>query len=73
MDCRPRDIRNLAEFFGKKREIDAALQQYSIQIIAEINHAPALPIDQLVTNARWLKDQGAGHHRSRLYTWHDLA
>lgn len=59
VDCGPRDIRNLAEFFGKKREIEADLQQYSIEIIAEINHAPALSIDQLLTNAQWLKDQGA--------------
>ncbi len=59
VDFGPRDIRNLAEFFGKKREVAAELTQYSIDIIAEINHAPALSIDQLISSAQWLKEQGA--------------
>ena len=59
VDCGPRDIRNLAEFFGKKRENDAALDEYSIEILAEINHAPALSIDQLIAQAQRLKVEGA--------------
>lgn len=59
VDCGPRDIRNLAEFFGKKREIDADLDKYTIEILAEINHAPALPIDVLVARALQLKQHGA--------------
>lgn len=59
VDCGPRDIRNLAEFFGKKRENDAEMDEYSIEIIAEINHAPALPIDVLLARALELKTNGA--------------
>ncbi len=59
VDCGPRDIRNLAEFFGKKREIDAELNNYSIEILAEINHAPALAIEELVQRALQLQRHGA--------------
>ncbi len=59
VDCGPRDIRNLPEFFGKKREIEAELSSFNIQILAEINHAPALPIDTLISQALQLQAQGA--------------
>lgn len=59
VDYGPRDIRNLAEFFGKQREISAELDQYRIEILAEINHAPSMSIDQLVERARRLSAQGA--------------
>lgn len=59
VDCGPRDIRNLAEFFGEKREKSAELHEYSIEILAEINHAPSMRIDQLVAHAQGLSQQGA--------------
>ncbi len=59
VDCGPRDIRNLSEFFGKKREIAAELTSYSIEILAEINHAPSLTIEQLIARATLLREQGA--------------
>jgi len=55
----PRDIRDLPEFFGKKRTLDASVNDYSIEIIAEINHAPRLTMDELVTVAQRLRSDGA--------------
>ena len=55
----PRDIRNLAEFFGKQRETAADLEDYRIEILAEINHAPALTLEQLIARAKALAVQGA--------------
>lgn len=43
VDCGPRDIRNLSEFFGKKREIAAELSEYSIEILAEIDRGARGP------------------------------
>jgi len=54
----PRDMRRLPEFFGGTLD-PPALDKYSIQIIAEINHAPQLTIDQLVEQALRLKEEGA--------------
>lgn len=59
VDCGPRDIRNLAEFFGERQEKSAELDEYSIEILAEINHAPAIGIEELVTRAQGLCAQGA--------------
>lgn len=59
VDSGPRDIRDLPEFFGKKRRIMETLDNYSIEIIAEINHAPRLDIDELVNVAQQLKSDGA--------------
>ena len=59
VDAGPRDIRNLAEFFGKKRESAADLHEYSIEILAEINHAPAMSVEQLLERAQALAQQGA--------------
>lgn len=59
VDSGPRDIRNLAEFFGKKRESAAVLDQFRIEIIAEINHAPTLSLAELRAAAQRLGAQGA--------------
>jgi len=59
VDCGPRDIRNLAEFFGKQRENAAVLDEYRIEILAEINHATSLSIDELIERAQQLALQGA--------------
>jgi dihydropteroate synthase-like protein len=59
IECGPRDIRDLPEFFGKKRDNTEAMDSFRIQIIAEINHAPRLDIEQLVQHALQLKTDGA--------------
>ncbi len=59
VDSGPRDIRNLVEIFGKKREKSLELTEYSIEILAEINHAPALSMEHLVSRAQTLRAQGA--------------
>ena len=56
--CGPKDCRDLPELFGQQRPTDA-LTAYDIQIIAEINHAPRLSVDQVVARACMLRDQGA--------------
>lgn len=59
VDCGPRDIRDLAEFFGKKLDMPFTLDDYRIEILAEINHASALAIDDLIARAEYLAGQGA--------------
>ncbi len=52
----PKDCRTLPELFGSAREPDA-LDKYSIEIIAEINHVASLSIDRVVEIAcRWRSD-----------------
>lgn len=57
--CGPRDIRDLPMFFGSKRERAQDYGEHSIEIIAEINHAPQLSLDELRGQARQLADDGA--------------
>lgn len=57
--CGPRDLRRLPEWFGGQRIADAVLDEHSIEIIAEINHAPRLTAEQLLTEAQSLRDAGA--------------
>ncbi|QDV22828.1 DUF6513 domain-containing protein [Aureliella helgolandensis] len=57
--CGPRDIRDLPLFFGNKRPIATDYGKYSIEIIAEINHAPKLSSQALLEQALFLKQQGA--------------
>lgn len=54
----PRDLRQLPEFFGQEsRSPDYG--QFDIEIIAEINHAPRLPLAQILAEARQLAADGA--------------
>jgi dihydropteroate synthase len=57
--CGPRDIRDLPEFFGKKRGRPADYGSFDIEILAEINHAPRLSIADIVQQAKQLKADGA--------------
>ena len=54
----PKDIRDLNEMFGAAAvsEYDGS---YRVEIIAEINHAPRLAIDELVSQSLALRAQGA--------------
>jgi dihydropteroate synthase-like protein len=54
----PRDLRRLPEFFGKKPPA-TDYGQFDIQILAEINHAPRLPVLELLAEAERLRDEGA--------------
>ncbi len=56
--CGPKDCRALPEFFGGQ-QLDDDFGDYDIQIIAEINHAPRLSIDEVVRQASELREVGA--------------
>lgn len=54
----PRDLRELDEFFGQKPARDD-YGRYDIQILAEINHAPRLTLDAILSAAADLRSSGA--------------
>jgi dihydropteroate synthase-like protein len=54
----PRDLRELPAFLGK-HAVPIDLSQYDIEILAEINHAPRLPLAQIVAEAQSLASDGA--------------
>ena len=56
--CGPNDCRMLPEFFGDE-VVDDDFGDYDIQIIAEINHAPRLTLDEVVARAICLRGEGA--------------
>lgn len=55
----PRDLRQLPEFFGRPATAAEELDAYSIEIIAEINHAPQLELDQVLAIAQRYVANGA--------------
>ncbi|MHB8972010.1 MAG: DUF6513 domain-containing protein [Pirellulaceae bacterium] len=55
----PRDLRQLPDFFGKGSELHQKLDAHSIQILAEINHAPRLELAGILEQARQLVADGA--------------
>ncbi|MCA9126188.1 MAG: dihydropteroate synthase [Planctomycetales bacterium] len=59
VECGPRDIRDLPLFFGQNVSPADDYGESNIEIIAEINHAPSLDMEELVTRARELANQGA--------------
>ena len=56
--CGPNDCRALGELFGD-RPSQVVLDQYDVEIIAEINHATRLSIDEVIRRASALKKDGA--------------
>lgn len=56
--CGPKDCRSLPELFGLQPLADD-FGSYDIEIIAEINFAPRLSIDELVAEAERLRSEGA--------------
>lgn len=58
IDVGPKDLRQLPEFFGVKGA-PSKLNDWDIQIIAEINHAPRLERSQILSMADQLKADGA--------------
>jgi len=59
VDRGPRDLRQLPEYFGHATQRDADFGRWDIQILAEINHAPRLSLEELVAQARRLAADGA--------------
>lgn len=59
VECGPRDIRDLPRFFGEREADRAGYGASSIEIIAEINHAPRLSPKQLLERARRYASDGA--------------
>lgn len=59
VDRGPRDLRQLPEFFGQSDAVPNDFGGYSIEIIAEINHARRWPREELLAAARQLVADGA--------------
>ncbi|MCA9059046.1 MAG: dihydropteroate synthase [Planctomycetaceae bacterium] len=55
----PKDLYDLPEYFGVGKRRQADLSRWSIEIIAEINHAPHRPIQDVVEEALRLRADGA--------------
>ena len=55
----PRDLRDLPEFFGKGSGPPPGYGEHDIAILAEINHAPRLPLAEVLALARSYRDAGA--------------
>jgi len=56
----PKDLRDLPEFFGKQSGPPPGYGTWDIEILAEINHAPRMTIDDILAVARHYRDGGAG-------------
>jgi dihydropteroate synthase len=55
----PDDLRDLPGFFGERVGRPADYGAFDIEILAEINHAPRLPLVTILAEARKLKASGA--------------
>jgi dihydropteroate synthase-like protein len=55
----PKDLFNLPEYLGGASGPPADLSQYDIEILAEINHAPRLSLDELLRRAEAFRRDGA--------------
>jgi dihydropteroate synthase len=55
----PADLRDLPEYFGHASEGLAGYGDYTIEILAEINHAPRLTREALISQAHRLRGEGA--------------
>lgn len=55
----PKDLMDLPEHFGRRGQSRPDLQEYSIEILAEINHAPQLDIRELMRQAEQYRSAGA--------------
>src|SRR5262249_48591917 len=55
----PKDLRDLPEYFGRIQARPANYGKFDIEIIAEINFAPRLTSEDLLTQSLTLSEQGA--------------
>jgi dihydropteroate synthase-like protein len=58
-DLGPKDLFDLPEYFGRKEKPMPPLEDRSIEILAEINHAPRLSDDELLRQAEDYRKSGA--------------
>jgi dihydropteroate synthase len=58
-ECGPKDLRDLPQYFGLGRRKHVDLSGYSIEIIAEINHATRMSISDVVAEAKAMAAAGA--------------
>jgi dihydropteroate synthase len=55
----PEDLRRLDEYFGQQSRDLAGYGSFDIEILAEINHAPRLPLAAILDESRRLRAAGA--------------
>ena len=55
----PKDLFDLPAHFGSKQKAPVDLSQYTIEILAEINHAPRMTDDEIVSLAEHYRRSGA--------------
>ena len=55
----PKDLYDLPEFFGVGKRRTADLSRYSIEILAEINHATRMPLRDIIAEADRFRSDGA--------------
>ncbi|MDA0833409.1 MAG: DUF6513 domain-containing protein [Planctomycetota bacterium] len=55
----PKDLFDLPDFLGSAQRIQPAFDEFDIEIVAEINHAPRMSSDDLLKEAKRLVAQGA--------------
>ncbi len=55
----PKDLHDLPEFFGRGKRPAVSLEEYTIEILAEINHAPHLSEKELFAWAERFRESGA--------------
>ncbi|MEX1232376.1 MAG: DUF6513 domain-containing protein [Planctomycetaceae bacterium] len=55
----PKDLFDLPEFFGSSQRVKPSFDEYDVEIIAEINHAPRLSSAELLCEAKKFAAQGA--------------
>ncbi|MDA1232242.1 MAG: DUF6513 domain-containing protein, partial [Planctomycetota bacterium] len=58
-ECGPRDLYDLPEYFGLSKRRPADLSRYFVEILAEINHATRMPLNDIVRDAKSLVASGA--------------
>jgi dihydropteroate synthase len=59
IDVGPEDLRDLPRFFGRSDDRRAGYGGYAIEILAEINHAPRLGVDEIIRIAGRFQAEGA--------------
>lgn len=59
VDVGPRDLRQLTQFFGQTQRDRGNYGSYDLEIVAEINHAPRLTLDEILRQAQILRGDGA--------------
>ena len=55
----PKDLRDLPEFFGKQSAPPSNYGQYDIEILAEINHAPKMTLEEILKQAQLFRESNA--------------